>query len=421
MEPPRSVLLGVILSSVVVVSCRTSAVHSGQNTLPHDQGACEVEERNVSRLGMDGERTVYVEPMTLVVADEVALVAGVPVYSWRRTAASVPELEPSDSFAGMLINSRGIQLLPMPAGFKYITHMRAILHESQRFGVLFAQLTEPDHPGRDAEAVAYWYGLTDGKTWQSLEQLPFPPAGILRTYFASDLVRMRDTLMFAVPIVHPSRIDVLVFTRGPEGWSFEEVRTGFAGYVAIAPEESGRHQLAIVRPDTLIRDSNSLSLFIRELASWRDHGFASRGGREPIHEPRITIGAGVRTLTWIASTRESRIARGRRLSQTGALGPVEAFASDVQDIVAVQNPSGPPAWVVTSGSGERQTLQLLEWTGGHPVVRDLVKNPFKGPILAYSRSGQITVLGPLQGKDSSEEPVASAAIQLRARCSGVKD
>jgi hypothetical protein len=382
------------------------------------RSVCLTENRPAERLLTDGNLSIYVEPMTIARSDQSVLLAGLPTFVWQRIGGSIQDKATGSALGAYRDASGRVSALPKPHLAGSITDIRVAAGQSGRYAAVFAQLQEPDNY---STFVDYWYSTTGGQVWDSLERLPPLAAGILSTNQATDLVRIGDSLLIAVPIRQQGRVDVAIYVRAKGRWSIDVVPTKHLAYLALSADESDGPLLAVVRPDTTLpSDWNSLSLFVREGQMWVDRGFVAHGGTEPIYEPRLVAASGIHILSWrarIVATKK-QVARAVRVARGSLLGTITTLTPDIEGMVPVVGTASSPTWVVTTPPSETGPgrLQLVRLENGIPQMLYTGTNPFTGALLAFASSDEVNVVGPIEGQDPNQEPVVSALLRIDPRC-----
>ena len=403
---------------VIASACRSSGGPPLRSSAAEPQPACSTGNRIAERLIIDGTFSVYVEPMTIAVSDRSMLLAGSPTFLWQRVGGSIQEKSTGSALGAYRSASGTVSALPKPGLSGSLTDIRLAEVRSGRYAAVFAQLQEPENYNT---FVNYWYSTTSGQAWDSLERLPHPISGTLVTNQATDLVRIGEILMVAVPIRQQSRVDVAVFVRANGQWSIEVVPTKHVAYLALSAEASDGPLLAVVRPDTTLRsDWNSLSLFVREGQKWVDRGFAVHGGSEPIYEPRLIASRGIHMLSWrarIVATKK-QVARAVRVARGSLVGAVATLAADIEEMTPVVGTKSSPMWVVSTPATETNPglLQLVRLANGVPQIPYTGVNPFTGTLRAFASPDGVDVFGPIEGQDPTQEPVVSALLRIDDRC-----
>ena len=362
-------------------------------------------------------RAIYVEPMAYVTRGSERLLAGYPVYTWTRAHGDSARLDRTAAYVGLLIGDSAVSPLPSPMPDAIVTDIRLRADTGRWFHAVFARAAAPDKQGHDPRILSYWYGRTDGVTWDAIEPLPMPAMERLVSREASELVAPRGALMLAVPFGDDGRRDVAIYVREQGQWRMEILSTHSVAYVAIATGDTPL--LYVVRPDTTnMPDMNSLSLFTRDSAGWRDHGVLVRGARSPIHHLETHERSGAWTLSWFTRDVVShvRTVQAARLARDGTLAERAIVAEGVIDVWPMRSHSGPTRWAIATHAGDRQLLSLVEWGKGLPVVRDVVANPFEGQLLTYEGSDGAVAVGPVLDRVPGAESLVSGTLRFELRC-----
>jgi hypothetical protein len=62
------------------------------------------------------------------------------------------------------------------------------------------------------------------------------------------------------------------------------------------------------------------------------------------------------------------------------------------------------------------TLELIQWDGHEPVIRDVVADPFTGPSLAFVTQKGVAIAGPRVSKVPGDAVLATAVLHFVNRC-----
>lgn len=420
-----AVVLAVGVALPVVWSRREAlGSHVGALTL-RQASACEPVTREPSPLRLEDGRGVYVEPMALARGSTPSVLAGYPVYVWKRNGLGA-EWDSAAAAVGVVLgDASGARLLPPPqvgqTTQEIITHLRLTPSGAGYLAVAFAVATPPPaaRPGHEHTVVAYWFGRTDGVRWDSLESLPLPAGGTLQTREASQLLRDGQSFVIAVPYATGAGTDVAIYTRERERWRRDTLGLERVSYVALAASPAGP-LLYVVQPDTgRGSDSNSLSLFARVGGTWHDRGFLLHGGRFAIHHPVVSAQGGIQTLTWVTDGQPSgRVAHAARLRSDGTLGATTTLANQVEDVTPVLATDGPTRWVANVSDRGQLVLALIEWSGNEPTIRDLVVNPFTGWVASFAAETSDVVFGPVLNRAPGAEALLTGMMPMAPRCIG---
>ncbi len=407
-------LVGILAAA----GCGTSRINQAPLAV-QQTGAC----RNVGgvqRIGLDQNRTMYVEPTTIAVADESVLLAGSPVFIWQHEASSISRVVGSERIFGALLGPAGrTSALPGPELTGSLADLRGTATHDQRFAFLFAQLGTPDDY---RSYLGYWYASTDGYSWSPPERLPAPAEGTLLPKQASRLVHASGNLWLAVPARERGATNLAVYLRRNGVWSLIVIPTGSVAYVAITPDGPTGLTIAVVRPNpTFRRDWNSLSLLTLRGERWEDHGFVVRGGQNPVYAPGFATTGRRRALGWLVRVEggNTREARAALLERGTSLGRVRTLATNVDELAPVTGSDTAPAWVLstTSSGSVAGLLKLVQWSDTGFVMSTSVPNPFEGRLQAVELSDGVAVTGAIEGQGPGQEPVVSGVLMMTPRCS----
>jgi hypothetical protein len=402
-----------ILAVALLPACSGPAVTSRMQTA----GSCAVLIRTPAKVRLDDGRGVYVEPNAIANSGAITWLAGEPLYTWSsgdsgfRSQAAQRLIAVRFTPGGVL--ALHVPPLPMPG---VPTHVRLLAEKREAFAV-FAVTDSTSMGTREPVVLGYWFGRTDGRRWDSLERLP-PAPGPLAPARASELVRVGAELMVAVPFGAEDRRSLAIFTRSTGSWRVDTLPASQVSYAVIAARDGGAFLYA-VHPAPGEFDANSLWLFERIGGDWRRIRLLVRGGRSPVHHPRVLAHGADAILTWyVIDMATGRFdARAAMQSQDGTIGPVRTVARDIEYVSASSEPGRGPWWVATHRTpGTKGVVTFVEWTSSRPVLRDVVANPFTGRPVAATIGGHRVALGPLFDSTSQEEPLISGLLRFQPRC-----
>lgn len=361
----------------------------------------------------------YVEPQTFVSEGDRVLLAGTPMFVWE-TRGRIGLVE-GDSTIGAVLDATGnARPLASPIAARLVNDVRAAATGSGSWAVMFAE-AEPVQPPAMPRVVAYWFGITDGARWNSVNRIAIGD-GAPRSISASSLVKVGQGYALAVPINREDRRDVLVVE-----WTSTELRshivaTKMAGYLALAATSAGDLVLGVVRPDTTEReDENSLFVYQRSANSnsWRALPRLVRGLGQPVRDPSIDLNDGV-VVTWSSSsvTGEPNARALVARSLAGELPSPLILAGGVDQVFETSRESQ-PVWIIslrpTSASGSRLRI-VVRSADGVSQVSDL-PNPFHRPFAgAWLGSRRLLLTSGVAGGSPTEPPVTSRVLSIDFRC-----
>jgi len=396
---------------------------------PHSPTACVVREAGRERLLLEDGRPVYVEP-TVVQANSRGdiLLAGTPNYVWTRSRAGTGEYQSEDySIFGVVLPLKGSpRTVESPVDPRLVGGVRAVAHEDGTWGVVFAEIRPwTRYPPPDT-ATRLWYGVYDGRAWRSLEQLPLPAGGRLRSDFVSALVKKADTLAWAMVMDGPEgRSDVVVFERARGRWSYDIVPAHNAVYVALAHSNASGLSLAVVQPDqALPDDTNSLFLWGRD-PTWRVLRKVVPGGREPVHHPILTRTSTGDVLSWWVVTQDLGGSRYEARAMIGGRRTHDPRVVTIDDniaeaLVSITPPGGMHLWVTDHIlSADRREIRFIRNSASGAVVLGRIQNPFTGGFGATTLAHpDLLIAGPLLNQSSIGPVVTTLLLRARVQCRG---
>lgn len=275
---------------------------------------------------------------------------------------------------------------------------------------------------------ALWYGILTANTWTTVERLPMPPGAIVDQQFASRLVANGDSLAWAVPMrTSQGGRQLLLYERREGVWSYEVIPTfnvraevGYSARLGVV--------LAVVQPDTTLReDGSSLIIRTRE-GNWRPLRRLVHGRLEgDVLNPSLSFVGDTMVVGWYGSPPGpigSRTLQARTIVGTlrdgetrnivldsAALGEQQAF------IPAMLNQSV-RLWVTRHASRGDSASELRFVEGSAGVARILlsVPDPFYAPyVSAVSTDSSRLVLTGL--KYMPGKYITSLLVQFRVGCS----
>ena len=98
---------------------------------------------------------------------------GYPVYAWTKARGDSARLDSSAAVAGVLQRDSVATALPSPFARDIATDFRLrATDDGKSFYAIFARAIAPGKQGHDPQIFSYWFGRTDGLTWDSVQALP---------------------------------------------------------------------------------------------------------------------------------------------------------------------------------------------------------------------------------------------------------
>lgn len=386
------------------------ALHS--TSLAQDMtGSCPVATRPIQKLVLTDGRGAYVEPMAFAQGPTSAILAGEPMYVWKRG-----EPDSTHGLLGAVLNGQEWRGLPRPPLEGVLTHIR-MAPDSAGFDVVFA-LTDSTSVGRyEEKVISYWYGYTDGRRWTRLQRLPLP-RGPMNARAATRLVRVGSDLMIAVPYGTEGREKVAVFTQYRTTWRMDTLAVREARYLALGVLQDTPMLLVVYPASDVNRDANSLWAFERVSNGWRPLGLVVRGGSNPVHDPTLSRDASGEMLSWLASDdRGALVLNAAAFRRNGTIGPTHVVARDVIHWDLVRE-APQTQWVVDIRHDDStRVLQLIVWQGNQPRIRDVIANPYLGLMMGASLRGSPAAIGPLLDRSDNDYPFVSGILRFIDRCS----
>jgi hypothetical protein len=393
------------------------------------RSACSVREVSRVPLVVEGRSELYVEPTALAVSRGKLLLAGTPNYLWRRRPGDRVLLEAQDSVFGAIITRDGrARIVYAPVRANLVASVRVLGRDDGKWDVVFAEIARPRaNPGDEGVAVRWWYGVFDGESWSSLEQLPTPSGVTFRLFNPSPIVRRRDTLAWTAPVITPQGLtEAVVYERRDGRWSFGFVPTYYsAAYAVLADSDTLGLIAVVVHADPkLPSDENSLFLYTQRPA-WQLLRRIIHGGNEPVHAPSVVLTPEPGVLSWKTPVRtqdggrwEARAMIGR-LEERGT--PWITLDSSVTTIRAVLSPTLPTrTWVtehIDPHDPTNRTVRFIADAGESAVLLGEFPSPFLGPFAAAAPApSEIVVAGPQPGGSVADPEVVTLLIRARVQC-----
>ena len=385
-------------------------------------GTCTVREVSREPLVVDRAREMYVEPVVVQPSGNRVLLAGTPNYLFQPGFPGMARDFVRDTAFGAVLEPDGsAHLVPAPSQVdsRLIADPRALPLSGGGWEVVFAELKIPSDPQYQDTVVAYWYGVFDGRAWNSVERLPRPAEGLMEPNASSDLVQRGDTTAFAVPIGTSNGRDVAIFERRAGQWSLDVLPTRRGAYPRLTFSDSLGMLLFLVRPDTTMRrDINSAFIYAKD-PSWRALRKLLPGSPEPVHNPVVSRSSSGPVLTWMV-----RFDGGGNRARA-AIGPTEraiteviALDSDVVHIATVRGFEGPPFWVAdrVNAEGSRE-MRFVTTSGSTAVVAATGPAAYTGYFSATGiGASEILVSGPLFRSAPPNPSLVTLLIRSRVEC-----
>jgi hypothetical protein len=386
--------------------------------------------REVSRIPLvvEGGSELYVEPTAFAVSRGDLLLAGTPNYLWRRRPGSRVALVAQDSVFGAIIASDGkARIIHAPISPRLVHSVRVLGRDNGKWDVVFAEIARPRaNPGDEGIAVRWWYGVFDGRSWSSLEQLPTPTDVGFRLFNPSPIVRRGDTLAWTTPVTTTKGMtEAVVYERRNGRWSFDFVPTYYsAAYSLLASSDSLGLVAVVVHADrTLPTDENSLFFYTRR-PTWQLLRRVIHGGNEPVFGPSVVLASRPAVLSWKTPIRseggrwEARAMIGR-LENEGA--PWITLDSSVITAKAVLSRHLPVrVWVsehIDPRDPMNRSVRFIGDVGESAVLLGQFPSPFLGPFAAAApASSEIVVAGPRPGGGVDDPEVVTLLIRARVQC-----
>jgi hypothetical protein len=335
-----------------------------------------------------------------------------------------------DSVFAIILDTAGrAEAVPSPIPARGVRNPRALGIGNGRWAVVFAEHAPNPHIQDTSSALRYWFGTTDGKTWTDLDTLPRVSGG-LDSFKGTDLIEVRDELLFAVPVAVPAglagRTDVAVFSRSRGKWTGTVIPTDGAAYLTFGESARDGPLLGVVRAATPGPDNNSFFLYHRNDGVWAERERLIRGLDAPVHDPELSRGRSDAILTWdngwgggawTAIAHKDRIASSRRpleASMFQALFVAPASANPTWVLLALERDS---ANTREGREAPRRIVRVAEQSADSVRVLASFPSPFEGPIIALMRDTTVLVTGPIYRPISGETVLRSDLIRISLRCS----
>lgn len=367
-----------------------------QATSASDQ--CAISAKPPTALIAEDGRTIYVEPNSFAVDGDRVFLAGRPNYVFRGD-----RLEMRDGIFGVISEwPRPAHIVVSPLGQHPASNIRLAPLGDGRWAAVFAELQSGGTFLHDQPLVNLWYAVFDGTSWSSLEKIPLPSRGAVRSGPASSLVVTGDTLTIAMPLDSVSSLPleshVAVFTRALGRWSVAVVSTWMAAYVSLESFGPAGLRLAVVEPDTTQHsDAGSLLIYGPEPA-WPSRGKLIAGGETYTHDPILRRGRADLIVSWhtrmTGGDSPFGVARTARMPLSSAMGsplitplqPIVTFDSNAVQLMQLEN-SRHRLWIAEhmpgGADGARQReFRIFADSSGVPVLIGHVTDNFDGALFS---------------------------------------
>lgn len=227
-------------------------------------GPCSLQLASRRRLGLGGGIRAYIEPAAIASSSRGLLLAGTHNFLWRFLARGRGEDVSGDTVLGVLVTNEARPLLvrpPVQGAQRSLGAIRVLAGADDSWDVIWSENATANSTASPT-AAGLWYGHYQGGRWHSVQALPFPEGYRVVSTRSSALIRVGDTLAFAVPIDRPTwplkKVAVLRLVKGT--WQFDVINTYDAVEVTLSYARG--FVLAVVEPDsTLSSDASSLFLY----------------------------------------------------------------------------------------------------------------------------------------------------------------
>jgi hypothetical protein len=389
--------------------------------------ACVVREVSREPLVVEGGRRLYVHPLVLETNSRGdALIAGELNYLFEPASSGWKRAAPDSVFGAVIPRSGRARIVPSPIPSRLLSGIRAIARDDDTWAVVFGETHPYAGAFRPDTITRLWFGIFDGTRWTSLERLPLPPAGTIRSQIMTRIVRYGDTLGFAMRIRSADQQrHVIVFEHGRAGWSYEIVQTQVGSYLALAHSDTLGLVLAAVQPDlTLRRDRNSLLLWNRG-TTWKRLRTAAPSSSGDVHHPSMTISPGGAVMSWLVAvpgaggvTFEARAMVGRPQERSEPVLRLDSSVAQFREPYSAVLRRDLRIWVLdhvepeTSGS----EIRFIRDDGGSASVLGRLPNPFVTPWVGATPSDSTILLvgGRVNGQ---RETLVSLLVRAQLQCS----
>jgi hypothetical protein len=298
-----------------------------------------------------------------------------------------------DSLFGVVIARDGrTRTVESPIPGKLLGSIRALDRSDGGWDVVFAEMIPADTSPPPNPVARLWYGVYDGRRWNSVEQLPLPADTRVHSLHASQLVRHGDTLVWALTASTPGyNRDVALFERRGGHWVSEIVPTRGAGYPSVAYSDSLGLLLAVVRADPRWNnpdsarggfDRSSLFLYGQD-PTWRILRRIAHGVAEPVDHPSFVQSGEKLVLSWEvqADTRnEARAVVDVLHGPPDVVVVLDPSFAGHPPVRSIDLPGGNHLWITRHNPGGESPSQLRFLRASGPGVTLLghLPSPFLG-------------------------------------------
>ncbi len=379
---------------------------------------------------------IYVEPSAFVVSGHETLLAGKPVYAWRRTPDGTPQLVSGDSILGTVIARDGsahIVYAPIPHGNRIIG-VRAAARSGGGWDVVFAELTAPYDGMHDGTVAHLWYGTYVDARWRQIDSIAIPEDRVPHPFEASALVPAGDTLLWAMPVTPSDTAgwdrSTLVFERSGGRWSTTALATDGLSTVTAAHSDRDGFVLALSHPDTRIPKYGTSIASSLMLYGWHDGwrllGRAVNGDSLNVYLKSALAVSDRWLLTWfvvqhnpLEARREARALAGQQVVPDGHWVVLDPNMNYVAPPVLID---GTPVWaiehlvpILLDPSDELRLVALDTSLAVKELIR--IPNPYRGFFAAATPAPEeIWIAGPVQGRTDADPVVVTLLLRVRIEC-----
>lgn len=389
---------------------------------------CTARELARTRLIVEGDRELYVEPVVFVVSGGRTLLAGKPSYIFtRRSSGAMAEVESRHTVFGAVIEADGTArtVSPPPVNDGKVTAVAALASDGGGWRVIFAE-QDSIATGSPPIVNAYWHGIYDGTRWSTIERLPSPPGKPLLYFNSSDLTQNGDTIVWAALVqVAGSRQGIVIFEKIAGSWSHHIVSTPFASRVELAHIPGMGFVLAGVHRDTTAASSRSSVFFHARRSNWELHRKVTPSNNQDLGSAALLFSEGKGTLSWIARPPGGADSRWELNAMVGGIVDRDESILTVDrdatpQFAPVAIPGGDVAWVIhhstdSSDSTETGELRLVRLSDGTPEMLWRTAQPYLGPFTATAyATSDVLIAGP--ELDKERELLVSLLIRVRIQC-----
>lgn len=391
---------------------------------------CTARELSRTRLIVEGNRELYIEPVVFVVSGGRALLAGKPSYIFaKRQPGAMAEVESRHAVFGAVIEADGTArtVSPPPVNDGKVTAVAALASDGGGWRMIFAE-QDSIATGSPPIVNAYWHGIYDGTRWSAIERLPSSAGKPLLYFNSSDLTQNGDTIVWAaLAQVAGSRQGIVIFEKIAGSWSHHIVSTPFASRVELAHIPGIGFVLAGVHRDTTAASHRSSVFFYPRRSNWELHRKVTPTNNQDLGSAALLFSEGKGTLSWMARTADDADSRWELKAMVGAIADRDESILTVDrdaipQFVPVALPGGQVAWVThhstdSSDSTETGELRLVRLSDGTPEMLWRTAHPYLGPFTATAyATSDVLITGP--ELDKERELLVSLLIRVRIQCDG---